>query len=372
MPRSMIFYYPFPVPDNQQYGESMRLANMRRAFEDLGYEVDDVTGYASQRAEAIRRLKANVSKGREYEFAYAEASTWPMVLHKRNISRPFIDASFFTWCRAHNIPVGLFYRDVYWRFPKAHLPWWFTWKKRIVAIPCYWYEWFVYRACVQHLFLPSMGMTGALPTTWPQGRVSAAPPGAVLPELDRPCEARKEQGVELLYVGNITPGRYDIRPLLQIVRQCQDARLTLCCRQNEWNAYSDYYTPLLCPRVRVVHESGEGLAPLYARADAFALIREANAYLDFAVPTKVYESVGYALPIITLAGTEAARIVFDDDLGWVVADIDEAASLVSSLALQPEQADAKRKRLETVRRTHAWTARAQAIADTLGSYRSRA
>lgn len=364
----MIFYYPFPIPDNTQFGESMRLANMQRAFKSVGYEVEVVAGYARERQAALRRIRRDVLQGRRFEFVYAEASTWPMVLHKRNILHPFIDAGFFRWCRAHDIPVGLFYRDVYWRFPKAHLPWWFTWQKRVIAIPCYWYEWFVYRSTVQHLFLPSVAMANALPTRWPQARMSAAPPGAILPSIGKYHQSGRNGHVQLFYVGSIGPNHYDLRPLLELLRLSSVAELTLCCREREWDQYRDFYAPLLTDRVSIVHASGDELAPLYARSDVFALIREGNSYLDFAVPTKVFESLGYCLPIITLEGTEAARIIAQDDLGWVVADLEQAARLLTTLAEHPDALAEKRRHVEAARAKHTWEARAQAIADTLNRY----
>ncbi|WP_285286043.1 hypothetical protein, partial [Klebsiella pneumoniae] len=71
-------------------------------------------------------------------------------------THPLEDFAFLTRLRRHGIPVGLFYRDVYWKFPlygegvpKA---------KQLVAQAMYRYDLLAYRQCLDVLFLPSLRM----------------------------------------------------------------------------------------------------------------------------------------------------------------------------------------------------------------------
>jgi len=154
MQKRMIFHYPFPLPEAGTSGSKVRLTHMIGAFGDLGYEVEMVSGYVDQRKSSIRRLIEQEKKGKEFDFVYSESSTLPTLMSKRNIVDPFLDFEFFGWCRRKSIPIGLFYRDIHWKFNqyKISTPWY----RRIVALPFYWYDGLQHLQLVNFLFLPSI------------------------------------------------------------------------------------------------------------------------------------------------------------------------------------------------------------------------
>ena len=51
-------------------------------------------------------------------FLYSESSTMPTSLTEPHHmpTHPFLDFSFFYFCKRNGIKIGLFYRDIYWKF----------------------------------------------------------------------------------------------------------------------------------------------------------------------------------------------------------------------------------------------------------------
>lgn len=120
----------------------------------------------------------------------------------------------------------------------------------------------------------------------------------------------------MLYIGGVEPPTYDLTPILNAVNQTS-GRLTVCCRKAEWKRFSSIYQDLISDRIEIVHLAGDELKELYERSDLMIMLRNPNPYLDFAVPVKIFESIGYETPIITTGNSEAGRIVRANGLGWV-------------------------------------------------------
>ncbi len=357
---NIIYHYPLPFGAPTS-GSQVHLAQMLRAFRDLGYEVELVTGLPQERGEAMRRVRQDVAEGRRFDFLYAWSPTTPTLFAPPNRRHPLMDAAFFRWCRRHSIPVGLFYGDVHYRFD--HYVQNVSRRLRRRMLPLFWYDWQVYRMTVDHLFLPSLRMADYLLSDWPRGRMSPLMPGAFC--VDLPGHDRLPgDPVNLFYVGGIVPPLYDLKPLIDVVRSLPGVRLTLCCREAEWSEWRDYYGPVDGGQVRVVHASGAGLEPYYAQADVFAAFWR-HPYLGITLPVKLFEALGHGLPSIVAGGTEMARFVTEEGTGWVADTDAELRALLTSFTSEPGAVAERRGRAEAVRGRHAWQARAQMVAGVL-------
>lgn len=365
MGNSMIFHHPFPLPETAISGSRVRLTSMLEAFTRAGYNVEVVAGYAQERKRRIERVRKEAKKGRQFAFVYSESSTHPIPLAKRNLHHPILDYRFFGWCRKQSIPVGLFYRDVHWRFDqiKVSMPWY----KRMIATPLYWYDWIMYLQFVDHLFLPSLAMKSALPSRWPEDRMSALFPGTeiVTAEGELPSTPESNDRLHLFYVGGVKPPLYDLRPLFDAVDSLDKVQLTVCCRDFEWEEVQSYYAPIAKDKVHIIHVSGEDLRTYYESADVFALIWKPNPYLGFAMPVKLFETLGHAVPVMTTAETEVARFVAQEDIGWVVQTKAELRSLLARLRDNRDLIASKRARMLEIREQHTWQARAETVASIL-------
>jgi glycosyltransferase involved in cell wall biosynthesis len=360
----MIYHHPLPLPQQGLSGSMVRICKMIEAFRNIGYTVHEVHGYARERKEAIKKIKASARGGQKFDFLYSESSTAPTLLAKRNIGKPFLEIDLFTWCRRNVIPVGLFYRDIHWRFDQyktvARLP------RRAIAILLYWYDWLQYQSLVNYLFLPSLEMATFLPFGWRRDWIHALPPGCdIKDKSNNLCSMKGGGGLTLLYVGGMKPPLYDLTPLFESINISNVVSLILCCRQNEWQEVSDFYGYISHEKVKIVHVNSHQLAPYYFSADAFLLAWEQHPYLSFAMPVKLFESIGYGLPLISMTGTRAASFITEKKIGWVVMNTEELVSLFEHLVRHPEEVIQKKKNVESMREEHTWEMRAKQVAAIL-------
>jgi glycosyltransferase involved in cell wall biosynthesis len=208
-------------------------------------------------------------------------------------------------------------------------------------------------------------MAKYLPTNWPGNRCSALFPGSDIIKASQNLEADDKPLLKLLYVGGIIPPLYDLKSMFNTVGALENVELTVCCRDFEWEYIHSYYEPFSHVKIKIVHLQGEQLKELYRNTDLFGLFWKPYPYLEFAMPVKVFETLGYAVPIITSAGTEVARFVEQEGIGWVVTNEEEFSNLLKFLQGNRRFLIEKRRHLETVRLRHTWQRRAQTVADTL-------
>jgi len=358
-----IFHHPFPVEPGGKSGSSVRPFQMLRAFGELGYEVTAVTGFARERREQIRRLSADIAKGKHFDFAYSESHTLPMFLTEPHHlpSHPYVDHALFGRLNRKRIPLGLFYRDVYWRFDQFKMQ--YSWPKQHFATYFYRREWNEYTNVVDHLFLPSLAMVAALPTPWPAERLSPLPPGSNSSVAIQRSAPSTSSTLQLLYVGGVNPPIYDLTPLFESIHRYHSAQLTLCCRREEWDAVANYYAPT--DTVNIVHASGEQLNALYQQADLITILRKPHPYLEFAMPVKVFEAISYGLPIVSLEGSETARFIDQEEIGWVVESPGDFRLLLDSLLANPKKLETAYQKVASVQERHTWNARAHQVTKTL-------
>ena len=364
--RLMVFHAPFPLQPDRVAASMLRPLAMRQAFADLGYRIMDVTGYAAQRRRAMARVRAAIAAGSRIEFVYSENATIPNALTEpRHLPvHPVLDAAFFRHCQRSGAPVGVFYRDVYWRFPRF--------REGINPIleaglqVAYRSELMAFDKVGLHLFLPSQAMARHVPHV-DRARMSALPPGAPDVEPSGACGQDDGGDLELLFVG-VLQDNYRLDACLRAVTSTPGTRVTLCVRQETWEASREHYAPLLPEgRAQVVHRSGPELEPLYRRADLGVLFSEPNPYWDFAVPYKLYEYLAHELPVIAVRGTQTGRLVEEMGIGWVL-DYDAGAlrGLLRRLREAPEEIEAVRRRMREVLPDQTWKARARTVAQVLG------
>ena len=370
----MIFHAPFPLQPDRVAASMLRPLAMRRAFADLGYRVMNVTGYAAQRRRAMTRVRAALAAGARIEFVYSENATIPNALTEpRHLPvHPLLDAAFFRHCRRSGVPVGVFYRDVYWRFPRF--------REGINPVleaglqAAYRSELMAFERVGLHLFLPSQAMARHVPHVDPV-RMSALPPGApdvaaTRRDSDGWDDGGDEDGkeLELLFVG-VLQDNYRLDACLRAVSATPGTRVTLCVRQETWETSRDHYAPLLpAGRAQVVHRSGVELEPLYRRADLGVLFTEPNPYWDFAVPYKLYEYLAHELPVIAVRGTQTGRLVEEMGIGWVLSyDAGALGDLLRHLREAPEEIEAVRRRMREVLPDQTWQARARTVVQVLGA-----
>lgn len=332
---------------------------MIEAFRQIGYDVAVVYGDGAERKKSIAAIKRSIRGGVKYDFLYSESSTLPTLCTEKHHlpSYPFLDFSFLSFCRRHGIRVGLFYRDIYWRFSFGND----SWKMKCLK-PFYIYDLIMYRRLVDVLFLPSKEMLGYIPLGFP-GRVEELPPGAGKMSFTK--TGMPGQGLNLLYIGGLVP-HYDLRMLVKAVSEIPEITFTLCCRKKEWMRVGHFYDGLLSDNIRVVHKSGDELDALYREADLFCIYVKAHEYWKFAVPFKLFESIGHGCPVLASEGTWTADFVSREGIGPVCRyDADELVRLLKELAGNRGKLAEYRKRVTDIAPEHTWQMRCRKVAHLL-------
>lgn len=366
MKKKIIFHIPNYIDLKYSSGSQIRPIKMLNAFIEQGYEVDTVVGYAQERKKSIKLIKDKIRQGIKYEFAYSESSTMPTLLTEKHHlpTYPFLDFGLFQFLRSHQINIGLFYRDIYWLFEDYKKQ--VSLYKRMVSIPFYRYDIWRYTNLLKVIFLPSLRMSKYIPNSYLQDKAHSLPPGCAIRSMPNLAEENQPSiKLKLLYVGGVLPPFYNLQPLLQGINKTNTTSLTLVCRQKEWQKIGNFYKNIGLNNVNIAHVSGQELNSFYTEADLFAIIRQSDPYLDFAMPVKLFEALGYGLPIITSAGTAVARFVQENNIGWTISNSDEFSQLISYLQNNRDELIAAKQRVKRIRHQHTWCARAETVAKAL-------
>ena len=357
MHRRCIFHIPNHIDPTRASASQIRPMKMIEAFKKIGYQVDVVQGYGRERKQAIKEIKNRIKNGIKYDFLYAESSTMPTLLTEKNHmpTYPFLDYGFFSFVRQHGIKIGLFYRDIYWKFNE--------YKRNVkglyylAAIFMYQYDLKMYKKLVNKLYLPTKQMYEYIRDEIPSNIVDILPPGC-----ERKLVKKSNEGnVTLLYVGGIG-NHYRLHKILEVVSKMKNVTLLLCCRQAEWEQEKKEYEQYLSDSIEIHHKSGEDLEILYKRADIGMVYFEPNIYLEFAMPYKVFEYLGHGIPVIASSQTASGDFVKKEEIGWTIKyDLKELESLLLRLTRSSNEVLQKAIHCEQVCEKHTWEERARKV-----------
>lgn len=359
-----IYHYPHPI-DSQPVGSGVRPLRMLNALKDIGYYVDEITGYGKERKEKIKKVIDRIKSGVKYDFLYSESLTDPTLLAEKNHLpvHPIMDYNLWRICQKYKIPVGLFYRDIYWKYPvyKKNVPI----HKRCITIPLYYLDLTMYQKYVSVLFCPTEQFANVVDINIEK---SVLPPGCIENESVIANKLNKHFArprLSLFYVGSIQ-GTYDISIIFEAVQKCEFVELIVCTPKEQWDENKKRYRDLLCDRVKVVHRKGSALIDLYEQADASLYLLRPNEYLNIASPIKCKETVGYGTPMIVSRNTGAAEGVEKDSYGWTIDyDLSSIMRLFKYLYENPDEI--KAKTLDTIDAigVNTWDYRAKSISKKL-------
>ncbi|EOE6710211.1 hypothetical protein ACKSBH_002663 [Acinetobacter baumannii] len=356
---NIIFHCPFPLNFQAKSASGIRPIKLLKAFQELGCNIDLVVGYSDERREAINIIKRKIEKGYKYNFVYSESSTMPTALtdtHHLPL-HPFMDFNFFRFLKKNNIKIGLFYRDIHWKFDHYGLG--LPWYKKQLALFFYYFDLKAYNKYIDVLYLPSLEM-GKYIDFIDSNKFKALPPAHDISFSEK--SVILTENINLLYVGGVGEG-YKLHKLFDALKLMPEIQLTVCTRELDWsNAKFSYDS--IPNNIRVVHESAEELDKLYKNADIGVLFVEPKSYWEFAVPFKLYEYIGRNKPIICCRDTLVGNIVSSNNIGW---SIDYKVESLVELLTGLESMDIinKTKKILEFSKTETWKSRASKVINDL-------
>lgn len=336
--------------DSAQSGSSVRPQSMYRAFEECGCTVKLLSGQQNRRGRRRAAVRETLDwlKTNKPDICYVESPTGPVF--------NTIDHRLLKRVRAMGIPIGLFYRDAYWKYGlvrlgKGLLPV----LKAIVIRAMQTRDLRLFKKRCDIIYLPSE----LAAQEWGFENPTVLPPGCTLPEL----VAVELAEPRAIYVGGVNR-RYGVYMLLDAFKRVNNGEtcvtLTLVCREKEWAALEPEYRALADEAwLDVKHANGNALSALYQKASFAMCTLQKDAYNDLAVPIKLLEYVAYGKPVIGSDCTELSRFIESNNVGIVTA-FDAAAIADAIVRLGTD--DELRQRLAdnclVAREKHAWTQRA--------------
>lgn len=359
MEKRCIFHVPDYLDPDRASASQIRPAKMKKAFEEIGYTVDVVQGYGKERKKQIADIKKNIRNGIVYEFAYSESSTMPTLLTEKHHLPvyPLLDFGFLKYLKKYGIKVGLFYRDIYWKFPEYAQN--VKGIKYYAAILLYRYDLKQYRKILDKMYLPTARMYRFLRKEIPGGIVGLLPPGCEMKGISN--QEIKKDKLTLLYVGGIG-AHYRMHKVMEAIYEMPQIELFFCCREEEWKGEYQYYEKYIRANIHICHEKDSGLESLYQKADIGLAFFENIAYMDMSMPYKVFEYLGHGLPVIASNGTAVGDFVIKENTGWTIDySVDSLKQLL--LGLLGDQSDIleKKKIIQKVNKKHTWVQRAKKV-----------
>lgn len=356
----IIFHYPLPLNYRSSSASGIRPVKMLNAFKNSGYDIDIISGYSKHRILSINKIKKNIRSGVEYKFIYSESSTMPTLLTDKHHYplHPHVDFSFFSMAYKNRIPIGLFYRDIYWLFPifKKKL----SFFKRMVSSFFYRYDLYQYDKYVTKLYLPSKEMAQYIKIN-DKYKFDFLPPGHDV----KSCQVRSyDSKISLLYVGGISQ-HYQMHKLFEVLLKFPNIDLTVCTREDEWKFVKNEYSRIP-QNVTILHKSGNELQYLYEKTNIAILFVKPSQYYEFAVPFKLFEYIGYGKPIIATEGTFAGQFVTNNNIGWTIPYSTRSLErLLDRILSYPHIIDFPSQLSRQLSPLHTWEARAGKVIEDL-------
>ncbi|WP_135829678.1 glycosyltransferase [Halorussus halobius] len=346
----ILFHTPTKLTGKADSGSKVRPAKMYQSFQELGYTVDLISGPAENR---LRDFKTVMENDREYVFCYSEPSTWP--------TNPFVDYRIYYYLYRNRIPTGIFYRDIYWKFPELFGP---TGLKKWELQLRYRSDLKVFDTVADVLYCPSTSFSDFLEVST---QVEPLPPAGVDKTHNQPDNETPDRAI---YVGGVSK-RYGTDLLAKSfkkVNEESDFQLELVCREEEYYSLpSAVREDFAEDWVTVHHVSGEELDDLYEDVDVGISPIRPTEYNNAAMAVKLFEYLSYGLPIVTTNCDEMASFVSDNNCGFICDDSAEAmASTLLYLQADTERfVKAKEESVTTLKQGNLWIDRARSVASFL-------
>ncbi|ESU34216.1 hypothetical protein G3A_02340 [Bacillus sp. 17376] len=364
--KSVLLYYPFQIAKNANSGSKLRPKEMYKAFLKWGkqnnIEILLLSGHSNERA-ALFTNWLKEGKLDEVLFCYMENQTIPFWLtdpgHKPK--NPFIDYKVMKYLQEKNVPVGVFYRDVYWKFDELYP---LKGVKKTIMQSVYRMEESFYQKYCDVIFLPSdaMGKYVDIDRT-----KIALPPGGKARDLDAQRDINLvKQG---LYVGGINNENYGLFLLLDALELANKEQkvcdLTVVCREDEFDHLPEEKKARINQSgISIKHVSGDALNDLYTSMDFAFIPRYKSTYNDFSVPVKLVEYLSNKLPVVATNCDAQSDFIESGSYGIICRD--EPSSMADAIKEMTIQSNGFRRNIEdSFMEKHSWLARVKMIENAL-------
>ncbi len=294
----------------ERSGASVRPHRLYDAFLNLGINVKLLECQQNKFRKRHMKVKEILRwlKNNRPDFCYIESPSGPIFNN--------IDLKLIKRIHSYNIPIGFFYRDIFWLFPEiynGHVG--FIKKNAIVLlnkreIHC------LKRNC-DIVYTPTQSVKNIL-DKYHFKRCEVLPPAL---EITSHNISQRNEVNTCIYVGGVSAvyGTDILIDAFKILNKHESSyRLILVCREEELRNF--YHECLNYNWLDIVFASGKELNKYYEKASVGVIpVRQTN-YTNLAYSVKLFEYLGHGLPVISTNTTEMGTFVKQNNIGMVCED----------------------------------------------------
>lgn len=301
-----VLYITFTDFGELSSGSSVRPFRMYNALVNLGHEVKLLEGQQNRRKERQTKVKEILDwlDNNKPDVCYVEPPSGPFFNQ--------IDLSLLKKVHKMGVPIGLFYRDFYWKFSKWAWKGTPLWKQTILKM-MHRRDLVAFRKYCDVVYFPSQECIKILESVNFR-RVGVLPPGCNEPRGEVKLGAR-----EIFYAGGVreADGIDDLLIALdRINKNGFRVKFNLITKKEEL-VHLKNSELLKSDWIEVIEASGEALEPIYARCDLGVLPKKRHFYMDMAISVKVLECMSHGLPMISTDCPAMARFIQQNESGLI-------------------------------------------------------
>ena len=337
-------------------GSSVRPHKMLEAFQNLNIDtfiVDGATNDLKTRKNSIKLVEKKLTNWKP-DICYIEPPSGPMFYYG--------DVQLIKKLHRMGVPISIFYRDAYWKYPSFYL----TSNtpiverlKDIIIRNLHRYQLSVFKKNIDIIYFPSETMKNEFDCP----RMEILPPGSFLSDAEE--KKSISHPLQVIFVGGAAKnyGTFLTLDAFELANKNKTvAKLFYICPEEQWKALKidkEKYSSWL----EVIHTSGDkNLKPYYEKSDIAILTAPKTFYRDFAVPIKIFEYLSYLKPILATDCIETAKVINENQIGWVVKDnASDIASVLQKLNDNSEIGDSVKANMTLARDNNLWTKRAEKV-----------
>lgn len=338
-------------------GSSVRPMRMFDAFIERGYEVKLLSGAGNHRQvrnENVKEIKKWLKLNKP-DFCYIEPPSGPLFF--------YCDRSLIRTLHQMRIPIGFFYRDLYWKFPSKefdnHSEFGMKWLKNKVI---HWMQFRDFRLIqrnVDQIYFPSNACNQFMKLK----HYSILPPGCMNFELPQ----KNQFEATAIYVGGATV-RYGLGLVLESCIKVADQmpmKLHVVCPQKQWNQWVMEYPQYQdLPNWIELHHIGDGpeMEKLYEQSD-FALVPILKTeYNDLALPIKLFEYISRLLPVVVTRCDAMEEFLRPYHIGYLSDDnVEDYSQAIGKMITDQKSYMEFKSNLVQTRKENLWAMRVDQI-----------
>lgn len=336
-------------------GSGVRPFRIYNAFQEMGFDVKLLEGQQNLFRERKKKvaltdewLKDNVP-----DYCYIELPTGPLFNR--------CDADLIKRIHAKGIPVGIFYRDLYWKYPEWSWPDMGYIKKKML-IHMQKRDLKLFKKNCDIVYFPSREVEEKF-QSGSFRKTDILPPGC-----DSADRADFEMKKKVFYVGGVreADGIDDaLEALDELNAEGKTVEFILVTKKEELR-HLKRQDLLSAEWLTIAEGSGKELEEYYNQCDLGILPKKRHFYMDMAISVKALEFIAHNLPVLTTDCPAMARFVKENDCGIICSDNPDSikAALMDYYTDNDKFAEMKKKTFEAAV-NNSWQKRIEKITDDL-------